>query len=196
MTDVAVIGAGNIGGTLARKWSGAGHRIRFGAPDLKKPALRELAEEFGARATSIPGAIRNSDVVLFAIPGCGHGRDGGCAGGRSGWEGGDRCYEQRRWRGHAQRRGHRGGRARCLVRQSVQHLGWELLEDPMIGGIQADLFFCSPDGRPRAAAERLIADVELRPVSVGGPEEVDVVDGLLRVRSPWPSSGGWGGAWL
>src|SRR5690348_7224185 len=69
MTDVAVIGSGNIGGTLASAWSGAGHRITFGARDPGKPALRGLAEEIGARAASVPEAIRWGDVVLFAIPG-------------------------------------------------------------------------------------------------------------------------------
>ena len=47
--------------------------------------------------------------------------------------------------------------------------------------MQADLFFCGPDGEPRSTVERLIADVGLRPVWVGGPEEVEVVDGLLRL---------------
>lgn len=45
-----------------------------------------------------------------------------------------------------------------------------------------DLFHCGPDGEPRATVERLIADVGLRPVwVVGGPEEVDVVDGVPRL---------------
>src|SRR5207244_4475284 len=60
-------------------------------------------------------------------------------------------------------------------------LGWEMLERPVVGGVPADLFFCGPDGDPRATVERLIADVGLRPVWVGGPEEVEVVDGVLRL---------------
>ena len=60
-------------------------------------------------------------------------------------------------------------------------LGWELFDEPTVGGIQVDLFYCGPDGAPRATVERLIADVGLRPVWVGGPEEVEVVDGLLRL---------------
>src|SRR6266851_5621941 len=48
-------------------------------------------------------------------------------------------------------------------------LGWELLVQPVVGGVQADPFFCGPDGDARRAMERLIADVGLRPVWVGGP---------------------------
>ncbi|HEX2647068.1 MAG TPA: hypothetical protein VHO95_07555, partial [Candidatus Dormibacteraeota bacterium] len=60
-------------------------------------------------------------------------------------------------------------------------LGWELFDRPLVGGIPADLFFCGPDGAHRVIVERLITDVGLRPQWVGGPEEVDVVDGLLRL---------------
>jgi predicted dinucleotide-binding enzyme len=60
-------------------------------------------------------------------------------------------------------------------------LGWELFDRPTVGGIQVDLFFCGPDGDARDAVERLIGDVGLRPVWLGGLEEVEIVDGLLRV---------------
>ncbi len=59
--------------------------------------------------------------------------------------------------------------------------GWEQIERPVVDGIPADQFYCGPDGAPRATMEQLIADVGFRPVWVGGPEEVDVVDGLLRL---------------
>ena len=54
-----------------------------------------------------------------------------------------------------------------------------MLNAPVVDGVQADLFFCAPDGDARATAEGLIADVGLRPVWVGGPEEADTVDRLL-----------------
>src|SRR5205085_45571 len=69
MTDVAVIGSGNVGGTLARALSRAGHRISLGARDPDKPEVRERAQELGAEAASVAEAVRSSSVVLFAIPG-------------------------------------------------------------------------------------------------------------------------------
>ena len=57
-------------------------------------------------------------------------------------------------------------------------LGWENFADPVLGGIQADLFYAGPDGPTRPTMERLIGEVGLRPVSVGGPEQVVVVDAV------------------
>jgi predicted dinucleotide-binding enzyme len=41
MTDIAVIGAGNIGGTLGRTWAAAGHSVTYGArnPEITSEAL-------------------------------------------------------------------------------------------------------------------------------------------------------------
>ena len=66
MTDVAVIGSGNVGGTLARALSRAGHRIAVGARDPDKPEVRERAQELGAKAVSVAEAVRSSSIVLFA----------------------------------------------------------------------------------------------------------------------------------
>jgi predicted dinucleotide-binding enzyme len=44
--------------------------------------------------------------------------------------------------------------------------------------MQADLLFCGPDGPARETVERLIADVGLRPVCIGGPETVALVDAV------------------
>jgi predicted dinucleotide-binding enzyme len=60
-------------------------------------------------------------------------------------------------------------------------LGWELCEEPTLGSAQADLFHCGPDGESKATVEQLIADVGLRPVWMCGPEEVDIIDGMLRL---------------
>ena len=51
MTKIAVIGHGNVGGTLGRVWSGAGHDVTFGGRD---------------DATAAAG---DAEVVVFAVPG-------------------------------------------------------------------------------------------------------------------------------
>jgi predicted dinucleotide-binding enzyme len=61
-------------------------------------------------------------------------------------------------------------------------LGWENFATPSFsGGERADLFYAGPDGPSRAAVERLVEDVGLRPVWVGGPEHVETVDGVGRL---------------
>ena len=64
-----------------------------------------------------------------------------------------------------------------LVR-AFNTLGFEMFADPSVGGEVADLFWCGPDD---AGVERLIADVGLRPVRVGGIDAIDVVDGVGRL---------------
>jgi 8-hydroxy-5-deazaflavin:NADPH oxidoreductase len=60
-------------------------------------------------------------------------------------------------------------------------LGWEMFAEPVVGGEQADLFYAGPEGPAAATVERLIGDVGLRPIRVGGPDQADVVDGALRL---------------
>jgi predicted dinucleotide-binding enzyme len=72
------------------------------------------------------------------------------------------------------------------VYRAFNSLGWENFADPLFNGVQADLFYAGPEdssagdseGGARATVERLIADVGLHPVYVGGPEQAGVVDGV------------------
>jgi predicted dinucleotide-binding enzyme len=59
-------------------------------------------------------------------------------------------------------------------------LGWENFADPVVGGVQADLLYAADEGA-RETAERLIEDVGLRPVWLGGREAFDVCDGVTRL---------------
>ncbi|GCE22326.1 NAD(P)-binding domain-containing protein [Dictyobacter kobayashii] len=48
---IAVLGAGNIGRTLGKKWSEAGHQIHFGVNDPAGKNAQIVHAEFGDRAT-------------------------------------------------------------------------------------------------------------------------------------------------
>ncbi len=66
---IAILGAGNIGGTLAGKWLKAGHDIVFGARDVNSSKTRSALEQAkGAKASDVTAAIRESDVILFSVP--------------------------------------------------------------------------------------------------------------------------------
>lgn len=64
---IGIIGAGNIGSTLARKLATAGHSIRI-ANSRGPDTLKELARETGAKAMTAQEAIRGVDVVILSIP--------------------------------------------------------------------------------------------------------------------------------
>jgi predicted dinucleotide-binding enzyme len=56
--------------------------------------------------------------------------------------------------------------------------GWENFADPVIGGVQADLFYAGPEGDADTVVSGLITDVGLRPVRVGGREQLHIVENL------------------
>jgi predicted dinucleotide-binding enzyme len=63
----AIIGTGNIGGTLARHLVRGGERVIVAAKDEANAAA--LAQELGelARAASVEAAITDADAVVFAV---------------------------------------------------------------------------------------------------------------------------------
>jgi len=64
---IGIIGAGNIGGTLVRKLSAAGHTVLV-ASSRGPDALREFANEAGATAVPVVEAAKNMEVVIVSIP--------------------------------------------------------------------------------------------------------------------------------
>jgi predicted dinucleotide-binding enzyme len=69
--DIAVLGSGNVGGTLGRRWAGLGHTVRFGVRDVSRGDAAVKgggALPAGASVTSIADAIAGAAVVLLATP--------------------------------------------------------------------------------------------------------------------------------
>jgi len=64
---IGIIGTGNIGGTLARKLSAAGHDVRV-ANSRGPEGVRAFADEIGATAVDTRGVVRDVDVIVISIP--------------------------------------------------------------------------------------------------------------------------------
>jgi predicted dinucleotide-binding enzyme len=64
---IGIIGAGNIGSTLARKLTEAGHSVLI-ANSRGPETLKNLAEETGAKAVSAREATQGVSVVILSIP--------------------------------------------------------------------------------------------------------------------------------
>ncbi len=66
---IAVIGAGNVGGTLGRRWAEAGHEVVFGVrrPEEGGAAVKGGAElPAGARVATTREAVQGADAVVLA----------------------------------------------------------------------------------------------------------------------------------
>lgn len=178
---IAILGAGNIGGTLGQAWIAAGHQVAFGVRD---PRSQKYQKEPGttAKIGSVSEALAgNPDVVVLAVPGTAmdetiiaHARqlDGRLiidAANRPGGGPANSLATLQEQTPHAR------------VYRAFNSLGWENLAHPQFAGIPADLFYCGPDGESRSTLEQLIAEVGLRPIRVGGNEQVSLVDSVTRL---------------
>ena len=65
--NIGIIGAGNIGGNLTRRFRGLGHKV-FVANSRGPESLSDLAEETGATPVTVDEAARSGDVVIVTIP--------------------------------------------------------------------------------------------------------------------------------
>lgn len=65
--QIGIIGTGNIGGTLARKLIAAGHHVRV-ANTKGIEGVQPFADEIGATAADVYGAVEGADAVILSIP--------------------------------------------------------------------------------------------------------------------------------
>jgi 8-hydroxy-5-deazaflavin:NADPH oxidoreductase len=64
---IGIIGAGNIGGNLTRRFTGLGHEVAV-ANSRGPETLTALAEETGASAVDVSSAAQGADVLIVTIP--------------------------------------------------------------------------------------------------------------------------------
>jgi hypothetical protein len=176
--NVTVIGAGYIGGILGKKWAEAGHDVAFGVRNPADPRYADLSAS--ARMLPVGEALARAEAVLLAIPGAAveefAAQYGSLLAGKLVFDATNRpgavvLHNLEALQRHAP--------AAHFVR-AFSTLGGECFSNPQLGGVQIDLFFCG-HGPSRSIAEKLIADIGLRPVYLGDLQAVELVDGLTRL---------------
>jgi predicted dinucleotide-binding enzyme len=166
---IAVIGTGNIGGTLGRRWLAAGHEVVYGS----RAASGEGPG--GGPQLAIGDALDGAEAVLLAVPG-GAVADVVSAGGTA--------LDDKIVIDAVNRMGQPEVNSRAAIAaaapgaryvRAFNTLGWENFADPRPGSA---LFFAA-DPSARAAAEELITAVGLEPVFAGDADACGTVDALL-----------------
>ncbi len=61
---IAILGAGNVGGTLGKRFAECGHEIYFGVPNPEKYEVESLPGKIG----TVSQAAKGADIILLAIP--------------------------------------------------------------------------------------------------------------------------------
>ncbi len=67
---IGIIGSGNVGSALGKRWAAAGHDIKFGVRNTAKPELVALLQNIGARASagSVAEAASFGEVIVLTTP--------------------------------------------------------------------------------------------------------------------------------
>jgi predicted dinucleotide-binding enzyme len=168
---IAIVGAGNIGGTIGERWVKAGHEVVYG---LREPSKHKAAKPIGQ-------ALAGAEAVLLAIPGSAtvefvrehaNALDGKIIVDAT------NDFRAPRFNSWPELT---PAVPNAQLYRAFNTLGWDVFANPLVGGVQADLFYCGPEGRGREAVEQLISDAGLRPIWVGGADQAETVDGVLRL---------------
>jgi hypothetical protein len=180
---ITVLGTGNIGGTLGRRWAAKGHAVQFGARDATGDKYQALLESIEGQAAVAPIAevLAFGEVITLAIPGAavddivaqyGQALDGKI------------IIDATNSIGQPQLNSLDAIAAKAPKAsrfRAFNSLGWENFDRPQLGGLQVDLFYCGDPGPAQQTVHGLIADIGLRPIYIGGMEQVEVVDNLARL---------------
>jgi 8-hydroxy-5-deazaflavin:NADPH oxidoreductase len=175
-----VPGSGNIGGTLGAKWLAAGHQVVFGVRDASSAKTRSALAKAGAnvKADTIANAMRFGDVIVITVPSnaveetvAGHGAalDGKIVIDTTNRFGAPVVNNIAPIAAVA---------PQAKIYRAFNSLGWENFAEPVIDDEQVDLFYCGPEGESQGVVERLVADIGLRPIRVGGIETAHLVDSV------------------
>ena len=70
MAKIGIIGSGNVGGTLGRRWAAGGHWVRFGSRNPESEEMRRLVAEAGGMSAAATTAevVGASEILLLATP--------------------------------------------------------------------------------------------------------------------------------
>lgn len=180
---IGIIGVGNVGATLGRAWVEAGHEVVFGVRSTRSSKVLELLDSLGgkARAKQVPYAIAFAEVVLLAIPGK---AVDDFIRSHSNELSGRIVVDATNTVGQPELHNVtllQGGLPQSKVYRAFSTLGWETLANPQFGDERADLFYCGDDDDGRKIMNSLIRDVGLRPIYIGGPEAVPLLDQMTRL---------------
>lgn len=174
---IAIIGAGNVGGTLGKKWATAGHDVHYGVrnpADSKHDSLRATG-----RLASVSEALSSADVVLVSIPGAAVAefvaQHGAALAGKIVIDAANNPRSAM-WNNFE----HLQKIADVSLVRAFSTLGWENFANPEMQGAPIDLFYCGA-ASAREAMDTLIQQIGLRPVYIGGADAVTVVDGMTRL---------------
>lgn len=177
---IAILGAGNIGGTLGKKWLAAGHEVIFGVRNSHSAKTSAALENVGGkiRAVDVDEALRFGQVILVSVPYSAvpelltaH---------AAGMENKTILDATNNFAGPVINNLERIKEKvpSATLYRAFNSLGWEIFANPQFGQVQVDMFYSGPDGAQRQMIEGLITEIGVRPIWVGDNDRATIVDNI------------------
>lgn len=168
---IAVIGAGNVGGTLGRRWAAGGHEVTFG---VREGGEVKGGAAAGTRVASIADACRDAEVIELCTP-------WGAAPAAIASMGpiagkvlfdttnpiapGFRFDEGPSGQSGAERLAALAKGARVV--KVFNTTGFQNMANPVYDGVPSVMFYAGDDAEAKAVAHRLAAELGFDPVDAG-----------------------------
>jgi predicted dinucleotide-binding enzyme len=177
---IGILGAGNVGGTLGKRWAKAGHDVKFGVRDTADAKLKELlAAAPKSSAGGIADAAKFGEVVVLSVPWDATGETLRQAG--AGLDGkilidctepvsmGPDLLEKGLLVGHTTSAGEQTAARvpKARVVKALSTVGWPIMADPKVEGQAAVMPYCGDDAGAKSAVAGLLRDLGFEPLDAG-----------------------------
>jgi len=180
---IGIIGTGNVGSTLGRRFAQSGHTVAFGSRKPDAPEMKQLAEIPNARVTLPKEAAQSSDIVVLATPWPSTLEAVGALGDLSGKILLD-CTNPLKpdlsglvvgtTSSAAEQVAEVAPGARVV--KIFNTVGAGVMANPAFGADAATMFYCGDDAGAKAAAKELAAQLGFDPVDAGALTKARVIE--------------------
>lgn len=174
---IGIIGAGTVGGTLARAWASTGHHVALATRDPDDPRLATLAMSIGPNASAggVARVVEHSEVVVLATPWTAVRESPGVA---VDWSGKilidctnplrpDFTWLEDDYEVSAAERIAAWAKG-ASVFKTLNHTGANNMANPVYPGGRAVMFVCGDDAEAKPTVLQLVEDLGFDAVDAGG----------------------------
>lgn len=193
---ITIIGAGNIGGKLARAWARKGHEIRLGVRDAQDASAAALKAEHPDRISVHPlnEAAQGAEAVVFAVP-SGAAYEAAKAVGNVGEAVVIDAMNALFTKPAPYDRTSAALAAATGSSRVVKCFNWtggENIENPDYNGTPADMLLCGDDAAAKALTRKLAEDCGFRVFDLGGLKHEPLLESAALLWITLASEGGVG----
>jgi len=181
--NIGIVGSGNVGATLGRRFAATGHSVAFGTRHPDSSEMAELARLPGARVTSQREAAQSSDAIVLATPWPATAEALRGLGDLTGKILLD-CVnplkpaldglEVANTSSAGEQVAHWAPGAHVL--KIFNTIGYNVMENPLFGSTPATLFYCGDDAAAKSVARDLADAIGFDPVDAGPLRQARVLE--------------------